>query len=401
MFAFCRLFHNHRIVLGFCVMLSTVTPVHAIDMLDGRLQIHGFFAQGMIKTSANNFLGDSHNVSFDFREIALNASYRAFPNLQFSAQLMSHFAGKSDDGMIDADYAFVDWTAFSGEWGRAGIRGGRVKNPYGIYNTTRYVPFTRPSIILPQSIYFERTRKLAVSSDGGELYFDWFSDWGTLGVEVVLGLPNAEDKATEVAFFGRDFPGKPSAKFTQLYQLNFESADKRWRVAATTVNLNYTYSPGAKDPLQAGQFNFSPSIFSAQYEAEQWSLTAEYAIRPSKRNGFAAFPDGKFTGESYYVQATYHVLPKIELLARYDVAYSDKNDKEGNKFSSLTGRPGFTQFSRDWTLGVRYDVTSSLMLRAEYHNIDGTAILPGLDNPNVAAVERRWDMWMLLGSIRF
>ncbi len=402
MCAFFKLLLNFRTSFGFYLLFLMSTGTHALDYFDNRLQVHGFFSQGMIKTSDNNFLGDSHNVSFDFREIALNASYRALPNLQFSSQLMSHFAGASDTGGVDADYAFVDWTVASGEWGRGGIRAGRVKNPYGLYNTTRFVPFTRPGIILPQSIYFERTRKLAISSEGAEFYFDWLNNIGTLGVNIVLGWPNADDKATEVAFFGRDFPGKPDPHFTQLYQLNFEGADKNWRVAATLADVNYSYISGGKnDPLKAGEFNFTPYIFSAQYEAETWSFTTEYAVRPSSFNDFGLISNRKITGESFYVQATYNLLPKIDLLTRYDVAFLNRADRDGETYAAQTGRPAFTQFSMDWTLGIRYDITPAIMLRAEYHNIDGTAMLPTLDNPNPQQLVRHWDMGMVLVSFRF
>jgi hypothetical protein len=63
------------------------------------------------------------------------------------------------------------------------MRVGRIKTAYGLYNTTRDVPFTRPSIVLPQSIYFERTRNLTVSADGvPRCYVERYGErWDALG----------------------------------------------------------------------------------------------------------------------------------------------------------------------------------------------------------------------------
>ncbi|MBL0038238.1 MAG: hypothetical protein IPP36_06030 [Nitrosomonadales bacterium] len=54
------------------------------------------------------------------------------------------------------------------------------------------------------------------------------------------------------------------------------------------------------------------------------------------------------------------------------------------------------RFSKDWTTGVRFDLTPEFM-RAEYHRVDGTAILPVQDNPDPRALERRWDMFHATG----
>ncbi len=394
---------NHKIcaAFSFCLALLMPSVAFAIDMQEGRLQIHGFIAQGMVNTSGNNFLGESKDsISYDFREIGVNASYRALPQLLFSGQIMSHRAGKSDDGDPDFDYAFMDWTAASGGWGRGGVRLGRVKNPYGLYNTSRDVPFTRQGILLPQSIYFERTRKITESSEGVDFYLDHINEWGTFSAEALLGWP-VIDKASEAALVNKA-AGSFETDFTQLYQLKYESPTAQYVVAATVVNLGVNYKPAAVDVLKRGTFYFDPVILSAQYNAEKWSLAGEYAFRASKLRGFGAFPNVSQDGESYYLQGTYRVIPKLEMLLRYDVAYSDRDDRSGNRFARRTGRPDFTQYTRDWTLGLRYDVTPEFMVRAEYHNIEGTSILPTLDNPaGPASFERRWDMWMLLGSYRF
>ncbi len=391
-----------RSALTFLLAMCACHSALAVDMLDGRLQVHGFIGQGVVNTSGNNFLGETNDsVSYDFREIGLNASYRAMPQLLFSAQVMSHRAGESDNGDPDIDYAFVDWMAASGDWGRAGVRLGRVKNPFGLYNKTRDVPFTRPSIILPQSIYFERTRKLSVSADGVNLYAEKFGEFGVLSAEVILGRPPM-DRASDEAIVP-NARGDFETDDTQLYQLKYESPTGQYVLALTHVNLGIKYDPAAGDSLKAGYFHFDPTILSAQYNAENWSATAEYARRSyGLRNFGVSALNVSQVGESYYLQGTYRLLPKLEGLLRYDVTYGNKDDRNGRGYAARTGGHAFTQYTKDWTMGLRYDVTPEFMIRAEYHNMEGTAILPSLDNPlGTSSHQKNWDMWMLLGSFRF
>ena len=58
-------------------------------------------------------------------------------------------------------------------------------------------------------------------------------------------------------------------------------------------------------------------------------------------------------------------------------------------------------FARDTTLGLRWDTTPNLMLRAEFHHVDGTGWLPGPDNPVFFSREQRWNMWLLQAAYRF
>lgn len=375
----------------------------ALDVMDGGLQLHGFLTQGAVFTTDNNFFGESEDGgSLDFREIGVNLSLRPHPDFQVSGQLLSHRVGESDEGRVRVDYALVDWTAISGERGRGGVRLGRVKNPFGLYNKTRDVAFTRPSIILPQSIYFERTRNLTMAADGMELYVERYGEAGNVYVNLVAGWPQAGDKATEAALLGRERAGKFESDFSQLFQAIYEGEGGRYRLGITSGWVNVTYRPGMGDPLQAGHFDFAPRILSGQYNTENWSLTGEYALRRTQRSRFGVLaPDADFTVESYYLQGAYRIGSRWEALLRYDVLYGDRDDRNGRKFAAATGQPAFTRYAKDWTVGLRYDVTPAFMVRAEYHRVDGTAWLPGLDNPDPLSLERRWDMLMLLGSFRF
>ena len=385
------------------VFLLWTTFAHAVNLMGSELQLHGFLTQGVVTTSDNNFLGQSNKkASTDFREIGVNASLRPTSDLQLSAGLLSHKAGGTDNGNVRLDYGFADWTISSSEQGRSGIRLGRVKNSYGLYNKTRDVAFTRPSIILPQSIYFERTRNLTIAGDGAEFYLDRNYETGNLFVTFALGKPQIGSEASKVALVGLLPNGRFEPKIAQISQVMYEGDGGKYRLGYTVLRFDTRYNPGVRDVLQAGRLRSMVQIFSAQYNAENWSLTSEYALRPiSSRNFGPNAPDSTTHGQSYYIQGSYRLAPKWEALLRYDVMYTDSEDRDGKAFAAATRRPGFTRFSKDWTTGVRFDLTPEFMLRAEYHRVDGTAYLPVQDNPDPRALERRWDMFMLLGSFRF
>lgn len=394
-----------RVVFPYCtaaVLLAWGMSVRAVEMMDGKLQLHGFLTQGVVSTSHNNFMGSSEDQgSLDFREIGVNFSLRATPDLQVSGQLLSHRSGEMDDGRIQLDYGMVDWTVVSGEKGRAGVRLGRVKLPYGFYNETRDVAHTRPAAVLPQPIYFEMTRNLQMSADGVGIYLEHYGESGNFYASYQGGYPQAKGKSVEAAFFGRDQPGKFDSRFSQLINLTYEGDGGRYRLGLTSAWVRVDYAPGALDFVPAGRIDFHPIILSAQYNAEKWSLTAEHFYEFIKYQDFGPPLDASPVAQSFYLQGAYRLAPQWEVFARYDAFYRDMDDRHGKQWHAMTGQPDFMMFAKDWSVGVRYDVNQSFMVRAELHHLNGTAWLSPLENPNPLAMEQRWNMFMLLGSFRF
>jgi len=81
-------------------------------------------------------------------------------------------------------------------------------------------------------------------------------------------------------------------------------------------------------------------------------------------------------------------------LARYEDFYLNKDDKDGKKMEQSTGVPYYFAFHKDITLGLSYDFTSNIKLRAEYHWVRGAGRLTPvvLPNPQVNSSED-WQMW--------
>jgi len=375
--------------------------------LPGDLQIHGFASQSYITTSDNDVFGNSdHGGSFGFTEAGLNASVRPLPRLQISAQMLSRRAGEGNSGMPRLDYGFLDYRLYSQEANQFGIRVGRLKNPLGFYNETRDVAFTRPSILLPQSIYFDRTRNLGLSSDSIQLYGDTaHSSLGSVSAQFGIALPVVGDRDTEVAFLTVPRPGHLTRDISYIGRGIYETNDKRIRLAVSGTWVNIGYNPSINESLGSGSIQFSPIYFSAQYNAERWSLTSEYALRHFVYSGFhnPRIDSLNFFGESFYFQGEYRFTPKWEGILRYDVLFTDRADRNGSHFAATDPlkRPAHSRFAKDITVGLRWNVTPEFMLRAEYHRVNGTGWLSTLDNPINVPTEQHWNLFAIQASYRF
>ncbi len=393
---------RHLIVI-IVVLAGFVSNVKAESNADN-VQIHGFLTQSAISTNANNFFGSSrHSVAFDFTEIGINTSYRPKNKWLLSGQLLSRRAGQTDGGKIRIDYALIDYTIRDQISSRWGIRAGRILNPLGFYNETRDVAFARPSIFLPQSIYFDRVRDLAISSDSLYIYGEQRFQHNELLWQIGIGYPRISNEEIERSLLGQLLPGQFDSSASLLGRLLFEIDGGRFLLGISGAHALLDYSTGSGSPLQSGRVTFAPVIVSAQYNGEFLALTAEYAQRSFTYQNFGPLlADNNFVGESAYLQSVYRFRPDWDMLLRYDVLYTDQSDRQGKAFAaSHPSTAAFSRYARDATIGVGWQYSSALLLRAELHHIIGTAWLTGADNPLASHVEKNWDLFALLASFRF
>ena len=393
-----------RVKVTALALLLVVFSHGALAEYGNDVQIHGFITQGFIHTSDNSFFGDSENGSFDFTELGVNASYRVTPSILVSGQVLSRRAGEMSDGSPSIDFALVDWTAFHSEEWAWGLKVGRVKNPLGLYNETRDVAFTRPSIFLPEQVYFDRVRDLLLSSDSVHVYTRHYTDMGTWSFDFGVGVGTV-DENVEIAFLGRNFTGEMDTEgLAYVGRLGFETPDGVWRLALSGAQVELEFDPDGSDPFGDGRIDVGYWAVSAQYNAERWSLTAEYIEEPVDLMDFGTpllDEIGDITAQGYYLQGSYLLRNDLELVLRYAEGFLEKDDRNGSRRAALTGIPAHRFFGKDWMVGVRWDVTPSFMLRAEYQWNNGTRNLSLRENPDPNATEENWEMFSLLGSYRF
>lgn len=373
-------------------------------------QVRGFLSQGYTWTSSNNFFGHSETGSPNFTELGANLRIEASRWLDLAAQGIYRHAGKVEN-RVQLDFALADLTVLTEEHYAFHLRGGRVKNPFGLYNETRDVAFTRPSILLPQGIYFDRSRSLFLSSDGGQIFIENYAPWGDLSLAINIGMPRNQNDEIEASIFGFNAPGRLQANRPMyLGQLRYEYNAGELIFALSYADAELEYNAGSGDlvalllaetQFKTGTIHSRPLVFSAQYNGERISLTGEYMIQFNEVQNFSADFDRSLTSESWYIQGQYRIHDRLQAIARYDAHFVDRTNRNGKNLGLEPFRPRHAAFAKDWMVGLRWEITPSWMVSTEYHNITGTAWLPFKDNPNPNKNRENWHMVLGLIAFRF
>ncbi|MGH8585681.1 MAG: hypothetical protein ACREWE_05700 [Gammaproteobacteria bacterium] len=412
---------------GIARVLETVTGLliglaplaHAIDLGFRDFQMHGFLSQGYTYTSANNLFGNSQgDGSLEFHELGLNVLGHPLSNLLFAVQGLYRDTGGSDEGDFRLDYANLDLSLPVRDDLTFGIRGGRVKNPFALYNEARDAIWTRPSVLLPQSVYLDALglRSASLSSDGGILYGRYAFGDHALTAEFLVSDPNVNSVVDFLARVPKK-AGSLSGRPLFLGRAGYEWQEGRFRLLFTAVDLDQDFEPSAPGPFLPGNVELFAPVVSAQVNLEEWSFTAEYVRRGVRRTGIFPVlpPDPVFrelvldnTDENYYVQVQYRFAPEWTAIARYDALFANADDHDGSASARATGLPRHRFYAKDLTFGLRWEFLKDWLVAAEYHNVDGTAWLSPVDNPGIDDPARarevsdgHWDLFTLMFSYRF
>jgi hypothetical protein len=379
------------------LVLAWSPTVLAEGVMDS-LQAHGFLSQALVVTDHNDFFGPSSGGggSLKYTEIGANASLRPHQNVLLAAQVLSRRAGGDGrDARPALDYGIIDYQPYSSQQRTLGIQAGRFKNPFGFYNQTRDVAFTRPSILLPQSIYFDRTRSLGLSADGVSVYAEERFKHGTLRFTGGVGTPTTRDLSGQLypAQLGMEVSGSTSS----IAQLRYEHSGGGFTAALSAADVNLDLGLGPHE----GELNFQPWILSLQYDEGTWAITGEAALRNISTTDTGGVPGSDITGESWYVQYSRRFLDDWQWLVRYDSLVSDRDDRSGRAYEAQGRGPAHARFADDITLGLQWRVNPRVLLAAEYHHVDGTGWLPLRDEPDPGDTRRRWNMLLFQLSLRF
>jgi hypothetical protein len=389
------------------LLLAFSIQADALELGVGDWQTHGFLSQGYTLSWGNDFFGNSQgDGSLDFTEVGVNVLGHVHPDILIAAQGLYRNAAGSDQEGFRLDFANLDYHLPIDGNAAFGIRLGRVKNPFGIYNKTRDVVWTRPGVLVPQSVYLDTLalRQAMIASDGGLLYGRYNFGDHAFTAEFVVSEP-LDDTGGAAAFL----TGIPNAQGSLggrpmfLGRAGYEWQEGRFRLMFSVVDLDRDFE-SASEPIPSGNFKTLYPLASAQLNLEDWSFTGEYGQINIERSGFT--PDGlplKNTSENFYMQIQNRFAPGWSALLRYDVFFANIDDRSGRQSAQLTGLPRHRFYTKDITAGLRWEFANDFLIAAEYHNVDGTAWLSTVDNPELAGGggDNHWDLFTVMMSYRF
>ncbi len=368
-------------------------------------QFHGYAAQGFVYTTENNFFGESSDGSTDYYEAGLNASVQLRPDLMLAGQAAIRDAGISDDGTLRLDYALADYRFLANVDSSAGVRIGKVKNAMGFYNETRDVIFTRPGVLLP-SVYSDNQnqRSLVFTAPGAQLYGNRTlgrHEWSFTGTANVDRNVRKSDERLLIDLGGLPFDLRIKDSWNAQIMDSLDGG--MWQFGVSYFFGRFTLATPDAIGI-AGTFDVGLTLFSARYNAERFSLTAEYVLNPNTNRvtaGGIEILRSRLVAERSYLQGEYRLTPQWALMARLDAAFSDRDDRSGRGFAAANpGADRKSRQSRDVTLGVNWRPDEHWGVWGEYHWIDGTASLQPLENPNGPS-DNRWSLLMLMAAYKF
>ncbi|KZY34127.1 hypothetical protein A3752_01250 [Oleiphilus sp. HI0081] len=397
------------VVLGGTSLVSFATE--AKKYLVDHINWHGFVSQSFVLTDENDFLGSSSDGSFKYNSVGLNGSWKATNSLQFSMQGLYKQIGNGEPKGTRLDFAILDWRLFDDfEYG-LGLRAGRLKNPFGFFNETRDVAVTRPSLLLPESIYIDYLQEILHSSDSIGLYGHREFQSGTLSFSTAFGEPIFNSHSVE-SILSTKTSGSFDNERASFTRLSFEPGSGAWRTALSYVQLDADFTPGAGEtfqdltvtpPLFEGELGLKALMLSFELSIDKWRFTTEIQRRDIEVDNIFAGNKNveKFIG--YYVQVDYQLSPNMQVYVRQDEAYRFKDDKDGSDYEAgdPINRYARNAFAKDSTIGISYAPSFEWMFSIEFHAVNGTFWLPDLENPDMEKQRKHWNMFLAQVAYRF
>jgi hypothetical protein len=405
-----------------------------------KVAIHGFVSQGYMKSSDNNFFGSTKDGTFDFNEFGLNFSTELTDELRVGMQLFARRLGYlgSDGVIIDwayGDYRFEDWL---------GVRGGKMKMPLGLYNEIRDIDMLRTSILLPQGVYNESWRSSFNALKGLGLYGTVDLDFGGyLSYQAQAGVMNIStesglNKYIEDQLFshmngyelGTTYVGNltwetplsglklsTSIFSSDISLMGITEDSEFWRRETKNAVGDVAESLGLPRPetyeealALAQAFGVDADLVGIEIQQDlndnlgYW-LSAEFVLNNLKiaaeyftMNTMAKTSNPEL-GElrsfendlgGFYGSVGYRFTDWFEAASYYSEYYTDYSDKDGTGYAKAYKLPASNSYLKDLALSLRFDVNPHWIIKAEGHQMNGTAVMFRQDQEDPNGVEKDW-----------
>jgi len=372
--------------------------------LESPPQLHAFVSQGFIKTTENNYLAESERGSLEFTEAGINVTKDLTDKLRVGMQLFARRIGPIGGFSVQFDWFYLDYRFF--DW--LGVRVGRTKLPFGLYNETSDVDAARVPVLLPQSVYPIQNRDFLLAQTGAELYglvpigdagqLEYRLYGGTLFLDAAL--EGADDTIVSVST-----PYIVGGRLMWLTPL--EGLQLGGSIQALELDIEYKPPEALVAALQAQGLlppNFSenvdlkiPAVLalgSVEYAAGGLLLSAEYGRWYTKiRSSIPVIvPESSPVSERFYVMASYRINEWLVPGAYY-----------AGLFPDVDRRTGIDKYSHDFAATVRFDVNEHWLWKLEGHYMRGTANLSTNlnDDAPLNTLERDWGAFFVKTTAYF
>jgi len=346
---------------------------------ENAMQVHGFVSQGALLTTANNYLAQTEDGSLAFTEAGINFTKQLEDRLTVGMQLFAQDLGQTGSFRASFDWLYLDyhWR----DW--LGLRAGRVKLPFGLYNETQDIDAAQPVVLLPQSVYPETDRQFLLAQNGFDIYgFVPIGQAGALDYEAYLGTLYLSVPTSIAGTFN-----PPNVPYIGGGQIMWETpvTGLRGGVSAFHGSVDITaLLTGMTMPITA-DVTQTAYLASVEYANDGFLLAAEYGRTRSHEteSGLGSF---RRIGEMGYAMAGYRWMPWLQTTLYYSLEYPEVGHRSGQQNQQ-----------HDAAMAFRFDISSHWLVKIEAHYMRGTAGLdPSLNNNTPQSMLT--NQWALLAA---
>lgn len=393
------------IAVVFCSMLSAAQALGQEELEPGvpEVDIHGFVSQGFLATRYNDYLVDgSQRGTFEFTEVGVNFTSQLTDDLRVGVQLFARDLGPLGNYRPQFDWYYLDYHLR--DW--LGLRAGRTKIPFGLYNESSDIDSARVPVLLPASVYPIASRDYLLAQTGGELYGNLrLGGAGELEYRTYGGTIHIDTTDTGDEIERLSVPYVYGARL--MWLTPFEGLQVGASAQRLRLDVAFRPDPELTDPLIAA--NLLPADFSGVVEARVrallWVASLEYArddflfaTEYSRWNTDVEstvqvlVPNDSTVSERFYAMASYRVTPWFTPGAYYSVLYPDIDERSGR-----------SAMQHDIAATLRYDLNTHWLVKLEGHYMIGTAGLSPELNDNVpkSQLSPEWGLLLLKTTAYF
>lgn len=385
--------------LGTCLLAA---PSADADDPQPTVEVHGFVSQGFIKTTDNNYLADSKRGSFEFSEVGVNFTKSFTDQLRVGMQLFARDLGPVGNYTPQFDWFYLDYRF----WDWLGIRAGRTKLPYGLYNETSDIDSARVPILLPQSVYPIANRNYLLAQTGTELYgrlpleaagsLEYRLYGGTIYLDNSTFAASVANVNVPYIFGGRlmwqtPLEGLQAGASLQTLRLDIDYQPPAALISslqmAGTLPADFRGPMKVELPALLGvgslEYQMGDLLVAAEYS--RWRVKIESPIQ-------VLLPSTDTVSERGYLMASYHVMPWFAPGLYYSVFFKDVDHR--------TGRDAY---QHDVAATLRFDLTDHWLLKLEGHYMRGTGGLSTAlnDNKPLSTLTTDWGLLLLKTTAYF
>jgi hypothetical protein len=372
----------------FIILLMAFNIAHAGELF-------GYVSQTAVRGSGVN-IGGSKDSSWSLakNEVNLSGDYRKF-DTDFRFTIGTTDEPGLEDNRLVVKYALADRQWDLGYNASLGVRVGRVPHTLGFFNNTRNAPQAGQFIYLPEGIYREQFKWLAMSGDGGQVYYnkiynkdlqiDFTGTWTKANLsanrEVVSG------------HFNTPTVGEFNYNKSEVRGLTIEGRYQCTKFYYNWINLYFWLKPDFPFStfVQEGRADTNVHVVGAKQYINQFEVGAEYLVvklHDKVWQDIRANTSKYGDPTGWVISGVWHYNDKLDLAAYHSEYYTAIGDKSGQNQSTFSMMPADWFYVRADSVAAKYKIDNKWTLRTQYTRGRGAEPFLKTLNP---AVSQKWN----------